>query len=211
MAVDFRIVDGEGSGVEAHVTPGHEVLVSQSGCPPLRNQKCIVFGQDITDDGLTTGSDDLGINGAATPTLFWVPADPDKDRYITRLSFIVGYGASARLYDFADSGGALVNGVRIYYENFEGREVTIGNPTRNYSFLRLAIADGIVPTAWELRNLGALNDYGYLISIDLTRIMPPYGVKLDRGTTERLLVHIRDDCTDADTFNCRAFGFERIE
>ena len=38
-----------------------------------------------------------------------------------------------------------------------------------------------------------------------------YGVKLDRGTKQKFCVTIRDDCTDADLFNCQAFGFERIE
>jgi len=211
MSLPIIIDDGTGSGSQAMVTSNGEVLVSSTGCPPLLPQKCIVFGQKLTDDGLSSGSDDLGIDGSTTAVDFWVPASETRDRYITRLSIIVGYGASAPMYDFVDSGSPLTNGVLIFYRNKDGLEVTIGNPTTNYSFLRLAIADGIVPTAWELRNLGASNDYGYIIAVDLTRIMPPYGVKLDRGTSEQITIRIRDDCTDADIFNCRAFGFERLE
>lgn len=186
------------------------LTVTQFPSPPLMEQKIKIFSQFFTDDGTTSGSNDLGIDGSTTSVTFWVQADENNDRYITKLNFIMGYGASGELWEFADSNGVLTNGVKIFYENLSG-EVLIANPTRNYSFLRFALTAGIIPTAWELRHLGQTNDYGYLCSIDLTTMMPPYGVKLDRTTTQKLAITIRDNCTDADTFNCRAFGFERFE
>jgi len=170
-----------------------------------------VWGQKFTVNGEPTGSSDLGIDGSVTPVDYYIPADTDNDIYITKLSFVMGYGATTYLWKFADSAGALTNGVNIHYTDTYGNDVVIGNPKANYDFLRLSLSDGIVPTAWELRHLGATNDYGMLCAVDLTKYMPPYGIKLDRGTTQRMTITIRDDCRDADDFNCRAFGFVRFE
>jgi len=202
-------VDGSGGRERASVSD-KALHVHPVGYPPYEKQKTEVFSQKLTDDGLTSGSDDMGIDGSSTATEFWVPADDEDDIYINRLSVIVGYGASAPLYDFVDSGSALTNGVLIDYVNAFGNKITIGNPTRNYSFLRLSLTDGIIPTAWELRNLGALNDYGFFISLDLSKLVPPYGIQLLHGTNAKIMATIRDDCTDADTFNMKVFGFKRL-
>lgn len=211
MSIKNRIEDGTGQGYEAHVTAEKAILVTQYPCPPLLPQKNKVFSQFLTTTGLESGSNDMGIDGSTTPVNFWVPADSDADLYITKLNFLVGYGASGELWEFADSNSALTNGVKIFYEDTYGDEIVVANPQRNYSFLRFALTDGIIPTAWELRHLGATNDYGYLCSIDLTKMLPVYGLKLDMKTQQKIVVTIRDNCTDADTFNCRAFGFKRFE
>ena len=46
---------------------------------------------------------------------------------------------------------------------------------------------------------------------NLTAILPPFGVKLDRGTTQRIVHRVRDNCTALDEFNCIVHGFERFE
>lgn len=51
----------------------------------------------------------------------------------------------------------------------------------------------------------------FKISMNLMKMGLPFGIKLDRGTNERLTIRIRDDATAAVTFNCIAYGFERFE
>jgi len=208
--IKSNITDGAGTGQQASVLSEGELLVSQHSSPPLLPQKCRVFSQFLTVDGTSAASNDLGVSGAVTPVEYWVPAAEDADRYITKLSFVVGYASAAYIWEFADLNAALTNGVKIYYTDSNREEVTIANPTRNSSFLRLGLSSGIIPTAWELRHLGATNDYGFLTATNLSEFMPPYGIKLDMGTNQRLSILIRDDCTSAVTFNCRAFGFERL-
>ena len=42
--------------------------------------------------------------------------------------------------------------------------------------------------------------------------MPPYGVKLDKGSSQKLAFTIKDNVgTAADTFNAIAYGFDRFE
>jgi len=174
-------------------------------------QKCKVFGQKLTTDGTPTGTSEMGVTGTlAVPIDYYVEADEDNDIYITRISFILGYGTSAQGWEFADANTVLVNGVQVFYEDTEGNQITIINPKNNYSFHR-ASNSPISTTAWEARGFWAAGDFGYFVNVSLKDIMPPYGIKLDRGTNQRLTVRIRDNCSDADLFNCRAFGFERFE
>ena len=45
-----------------------------------------------------------------------------------------------------------------------------------------------------------------------TRMGLPHGIKLDSGTTQRLVLCVRDNAgTDADTFNIIGYGFDRFE
>ena len=191
----------------AMVDDQNGLVVSVASCPPLIPQKSRIFSQKFQT---SAGSDDLGVDGSVTSVQYWIPASDTDDRYITTISFILGYGSSAEGFEFADSGAALTNGVRVYYTNSEGIETTIMNPKANYSFHRASL-EPYSKTAWEARGFAGAGDYGYFATVDLTRMMPPYGVKLDAGTNQRLSILIRDDCSDADLFNCNAFGFERFE
>jgi len=187
------------------------LLVTKNDAPPMLPQYREIFSQYFTVDGTAAGSHDLGVDGSATAVDYWIPAHQERDTYISKIVFLVGYGASAYLWDFADAGAALTNGVKIWYRNTYSNFIVIDSPKSNSDFLRLGLTDGNIPTSWELRHLGATNDYGYMLSIDLSKIMYPYGIKLDAGTSQKFYITIQDDCTDADDFNCKAFGFERFE
>ena len=208
MPVDVIIQDPN-TGRLAHVTDKGHQIISQYSCPPLGPQKNRVFSDYFRawdDDGKI----DMGIDGSGTAVEFWVAADDDDDRYITTMLFVMGYSASAEMWEFADSNGALANGVLIQYNDTYNNLITIDNLTRNLDFFMFSQAPVSV-TAWEDRGFAATGDYGFFTRTDLTKMVPPYGIKLDRGTLQRLVVTIRDNCTKAILFNCRAFGFDRFE
>lgn len=208
MALKTRILDGLGHGHEAEVTAENALLITQYPCPPLMNQKNKVFRQYLTNDGTSSGSNDMGVDGSTVNQLFYITADGASDRYITTLNFIVGYGTTGGPYQWAD-GAALTNGSQLFYERIDDIVYIHDAIKANQDLMRLGVVD-ILPTAWEVRNLQALNDYGYMITIRLERFVPPYGVKLDMGTDQRLVFKIRDNATNADTFNCIAYGFDRF-
>ena len=196
-------------GTPVNVTSDDALLVSNYTCPPMIPQKNKVFSQKFTTNGLASGTFDLGVSGAATPVEYYIPASSDTDIYITRITFILGYGSSAEGFEFADSGAALINGIKVSYINTFSEEVEVMNFKANYSFMR-ASGMSISVTSWEARGFAATGDYGYFVNISLVDLMPVFGVKLDQGTTQKMSILIRDDCTDADLFNCHAFGFERF-
>jgi len=184
----------------------NSLYTAEIGCPPLIVQKKRIYSQFLET---AAGSNDMGIDGSTTAVEFFVQAPQNADLYITAISIVIGYGTSAQLWEFADANAALTNGVQIYYEDARGDIVEIANPKTNLAFLRFNLSTS--NTNWESRGFTVLNDYGYFTAVNLLELMPPYGIKLDMGTSEKLAALVRDDCTDADLFNIRVFGFERLK
>lgn len=196
------------NGQGSHVTIDGEDFVTSMGVPPLRPQKQIPFRQYFTDDGLANGTKQMGVDGSVTNVDYYIEADEDNDRYISSLSFIIGYGATAQPNEFAD-GLALTNGVRIFYDSGKGESDLHDAIKTNQDMFRLSLKP--VPTAWEVRHVNANNDYGYFISTEFNRWGFKHGIKLEHGTKQRFVIRIRDDITFADSFNCIAYGFDRFK
>jgi len=195
-------------GLEARITQDGELRVSNAPYPPFGAQQARPFRQYLTLDGTAGGSNDMGVDGSVTNVEFYVPASTTDDRYITNIAMLVGYGGTSQPYLFADA-VALANGCRMHFVSLRG-EVDIHDGIKtNQDMFRLS--HEAVRSDWEVRGVNANNDYGYFITIDLESVMPVFGVKLDAGTTQRLIMTIRDDCTNADSFNAIAYGFDRFE
>lgn len=208
MALEVIVVDGKGQRVKSEVTSDGEDTVMPSPWPPFRPQKVRPFRQYLTLDGTHAGDNNMSVDGSVTNADFCVPAVDDYDRYITTLNFLVGYGVTGKPYLFADT-AALTNGCRLFYTSLRG-EVDIHEGLKtNQDFFRLSI--NLMPTSWEVRHLNANNDYGYILTMDLTKMGLPFGIKLDEGTKQKLVMRIADDATNADSFNVIAYGFERFK
>lgn len=206
ISVDIK--DGKGSKNRASVTDDCELLVIQAPYPPFSAQKVRPFRQYLTDDGTPDGSNDMGVDGSVTNVDFYIPAVSGFERYITAINIIVGYGTSSQPFNFADS-TPLTNGCYLNYNSLFG-EVPIHEGLKsNQDFFRLT--DDPITSLWEVRGVNANNDYGYFIGVDLTVISSEYGIKLDEGTQQKLVMTIRDNCTNADSFNAIAYGFERFK
>ena len=209
--IQVRVTDpitGESIQVLEQMLP-----VQLYSCPPLLPQKNIIFRQYFTDDGTAAGSEDMRVNAAAaTPIQFWIPASQDGDRYITNVNFVIA-DAGANLNQFGAI-AALANGCYMFYERQD--QVVDIHPAlqSNWDFVRLALCNPEVATiaASEFRasNVVGLSE-AYSPTIDFTRLMPPYGLKLDMGTNQRLVIEIRDDTRAVDGFDAIAYGFDRLE
>jgi hypothetical protein len=207
--IKSQIYSARGDKTGAYISDQGGLYVTEIGSPPLVPQKTNPFRQYLTTDGTPSGSNDMGIDGSSTNVDFYIPASDTKDRYITALSFIVGYGASGQPNQWAD-GTALTNGSRLYYTSVKGEQDIHDGIKSNQDLFRLS--NQLIPTSWEVRHVNTNNDYGYFIYFDLRVLTASYGIKLDRGTQQRIIMTIRDNAgTAADTFNCLAYGFERFE
>lgn len=206
--ISVRQRDGSGKKNYTEVTGDGETLIISAPYPPLKPQKVRPFRQYLTVDGTINGSNDMGIDGSVTNQDFFIPATTDYDRYITTLNILIGYGTSSQPFKFADV-VALANGCRLFYNSYRG-EVDIHEGLKsNQDFFRLK--PDSIDSNWEVRGVNANNDYGYTTVMDLTKMGLPFGIKLDRGTTQRLCLTIKDNCADADSFNIIGYGFERFE
>lgn len=206
---NFQLWDGSGKKKAAGVTGDGEVCTITAPYPPLVQQKVSPFRQYLTLDGTANESNDMGIDGSVTPVEFYVASHESEDLYITSLNFMIAYGASGSPYLWAD-GSALTNGSRLFYTSARGEQDIHGAIKSNQDMFRLSFNP--IQVGWEVRHVNANNDYGYFISIDITKMGFPFGIKLDRGSNQKLVMTIRDNTgLAADTFNCIAYGFNRFE
>lgn len=197
-------------GNTALLEDGAQIVIARPWAP-LEEQKTQPFNQLLTDDGLVTGSEDMQVVGTlAAPLEFWIPASVTNDRYITSLAFVIAdAGATLVKFGFIT---ALTNGCRIFYERKSG-EINIHSALKsNFDFVQLCLgqpAFGDGNNAFRANNVISTSE-GYIPVLDLMVMNPPYGIRLARGTQQRLVLQVRDDTTGVDRFDVRATGFDRL-
>jgi len=180
--------------------------------PPLMQQKIKIFRQYLTDDGTTTGSHDMQVVASlSSPQDFWIQADENNDRYITAVSFMIT-DAGATLNKFGNI-NALTNGCVFEYDTSTDVVTIHGELKSNWDFVRLCLgvpSFGDAASAFKATNVIG-SDEAFIPVFNFISILPPYGIKLDRGTTHKLVLRIRDDTTGVDAFDAIAYGFERFK
>lgn len=197
-------------GKSATVTKFGELLVNPSQDPVMEPSRRRPFREYFTDDGTSTGSNDMGIDGSVTSTTFYIPASETEDRYIANISIIVGYTATGQPNEWADGAAMTGEGIHFAYGQQSGVVNLHEGIKSNQDMFRM-VGNPPPQTAWEVRHVNATNDYGYFTTIDLTAMMPPFGIKLDRGSDQNLHFSVRDNASAAVSFNAIAYGFDRFE
>jgi hypothetical protein len=205
-----------GSGperTEAAVEKSGAVSVVERPFPPFGVQQNVrPFRQFMTDDGTPTGSSDMLVDGSVTPVDFFVEAPQDQDLYVTRISFIV-VDQNMTLNQFGNI-GALTNGMRLFYIDELG-EVDIADVLQtNFDFVRLcsglpSFGDGT--TAFIANNVDFISE-GIIPILDLKDTFGfRWGLEFRNGSTQKLILRIRDDITGIDAMNVIVYGFLRLE
>lgn len=205
-----------GSGperTEADVEKSGAVSVVERPFPPFGVQQNVrPFRQFMTDDGTPGGSSDMVVDGSVTPVDFFVEAPQDKDLYVTRISFIV-VDQNMTLNQFGNIGD-LTNGMRLFYTDELG-EVDIAEMLQtNFDFVRLcsglpSFGDGT--TAFIANNVDFISE-GIIPVLDLKDTFGfRWGLEFRNGSTQKLVLRIRDDITGIDAMNVIIYGFLRLE
>jgi len=220
MSGKTRIVD---DNKQALIEDGGYIRVQPAPFPPQDDRdKQLIFRQFLTLNGDGTTIDML-VDGSTTAQIFSIDGISRADIYITSLSIIIAGAGIALGNDFAGSGAALTNGMRLYYEDSNG-EVNIGTDLQtNFDFIRLcqgnpAFADPtlgpfIAPSIQGASGKGLSPADGILPVLDFQRIFGfQYGLKIAKGTTNRLVLEVNDNLTTGlgtnASFNIIAYGFE---
>jgi hypothetical protein len=207
--IKTRIEDGKGRGHHLGVTKGGKVCTLESTAPPAEEDDlALPFRQYFTDDGLATGSEDMLINGATTPTDFYISAREDVDLYIKNIAVIIA-DAGATASKFGNL-SALTNGVRFFWSNQAVGEIEIDEGLKtNLDFVRLGLgtpAFGSAANAYRVPNIEG-NSEGYIPNIDMTETFGlPWGVRLRAGTTDKLVFTVRDNISGLDRMDIVGYG-----
>ena len=171
-------------------------------------QKSKLFSQYLTNDGLSTGDEDMRVDGSVTPVEFWVTAHEDCDRYISVVNFVIA-DEGAKFSEFGHI-TALTNGCQFYYER-DNEIVYIGNNLKtNWDFVRITLSMTPEPEMKVQKDIDGKVD-AYVPCFNFSTMLPPFGIKLDKGSSQKLIVKVRDDIQAIDSFNAVAYGFDRFE
>ena len=210
MSIKTRIQGKNGETL--NVTDKGEVPVVIPQRPFIGEQiSAIPFRQYFTDNGIQSGSNDMTVNGSlATPLDFYISASEDYDIFIKYITVEIGDGGNPALNKFGAL-SALTNGVSFYWDTQEEPlyELHEGIKT-NKEFIRIASDTGAIGTgidAYLADVSGGGTEKSYLPNIDMDEIYGlPYGLRLRKGTLDKLIFRINDNLTGLTTFNAIATG-----
>lgn len=211
MSIKTRFEDGNGRGNIARVDEDGALSVVVHPHPPKdETDAAFPFRQYFTDTGLSSGSNDMRVNGSATPIDFSVEANPDKDVYIKSVSVVI-VDAGASLSEFGNL-AALSTGIEFCWETQDEGIVVIADAIQtNFDFVRLAIGEpsfGDGATAFTASNISGQSE-GFLPVLDFQKIFGlQYGIKLRKGTKDRIFFRINDNITAIDEFDAIAYGIK---
>jgi hypothetical protein len=205
------LVDGYGSGGKLKINGEGEIAVVVHQHPPIDEARvALPFRQRFTDSGVVDGSDDMAVDGSFDEVPFYIEALPDFDVYICSISAIIGDGGSPALNKFG-SLNALTNGVCWEWSSLaQGTIVLHEGIKTNLEFVRTGFATPAIGSGTEafLADVsGGGSEKSYIPQIDLKQQFGlPWGLRLRRGTTERLSFIVRDDLQGLTTMNIIAYG-----
>jgi hypothetical protein len=211
LSEDERVIkDGEGGNFKANVSSLGALRVSDQKLPTDDPKTLMIpFKGDLAN---SAGATDMRVDGSTTNVDFVVEADQEFDVHIHALSFRIA-DVGATMNNFGNI-GALTNGCQLLYSDISLGEVIIGDSLQsNFDFVRMANgqpAFGDGASAFRITNAVG-NSEGYIPILDLDAVFGlPWGVRLRRGSTEKLILRVRDDVTGVDAFDCVAFGFKKL-
>lgn len=213
--LNVNINDGTGSGNSANVDKEGHLSVIDRNLPTTDDKNATrIFRQFFTDDGKSSGASDMRVIGStAAPLEFYISSAADADRYIDTISFVIA-DQGATLNQFGNI-AALANGFEIFYEDPTLGNVSIHDGiTSNFDLIRLcgkgAPMIGTTADAYRANNVIG-NSEGYIPSLDFsTQFGIPWGVRIPKNSTLRIVIKIKDDTTGVDRFDAIAYGFDRI-
>lgn len=211
--INALIKDGSGNNFFAKVTSKQALLVSQGNAEPSfgDHQNIRPFRQYLTDDGSPEGNHDLRSDGSTNFIDYYINANSENDTYISCLSFVIA-DASASLNKFGNI-SPLTNGCQCLYTSNEIGDIIFHEKiSTNFDLIRFCLGNPILAgstpsNAWLIGNAISASE-AYMAIFDISKIMPPFGLQLYHGSTEKLIFRIRDDIRGIDNFDCIAYGFE---
>lgn len=193
MGIKVQLVGANNNPLQ--VNAEGDISVTQNTHPPLNEEIIgVPYYEYFTD---SNGSNDMVVT---TDTEFSINALPDTDLWIKSLNVLLA-DAGASFDEFGNL-PALTNGVLFSWESQKlGVSILNEGIKDNLEFFRYA---NIEPKIVDLSGGGADS---IVVPIDLGTIFGlPYGIRLSKGTLDKLSFTVRDNLTGVTTFNIQARG-----
>ena len=189
-----------------------EISVSIHTHPPTDEEhESLPFRQYFTTTGISTGSNDMQVAGSlAAPIDFYITASPDYDIFIKTISIEIA-DAGATLSKFGNI-SALTNGVKMFWftQKYADTEIHEGLKT-NWDFVRLCggqPAFGTATFSFIASNVSGTSE-GLIPIMNVVDVFGlPWGFRLTKGTTDKIVFRVQDNTTGVDEFNIIGYGIK---
>ena len=207
----FQLVDGHGSDRKARVNDEGELNVVVHPHPPKNEvEVSLPFRQYLTDDGKASGSKDMLVDGSTNPIEFCIVANPDFDIYIKSVSVVIA-DAGATLNNFGAI-SALSNGVEFSWVSTDNGTIEIHESLKsNFDFVQLGLGTpsfGNGNSSFKANNVVGTSE-AFIPVIDLKETFGlPWGVRLRKGSLDKICFIIKDNVSSIDRFDAIAYGIK---
>ena len=208
--IDIRVTDGLGSGRHAKVDDEGALNVVIHPHPPKdESETSLPYRARFTNDA---GSDAMAVDGSVTEQTFSLRAISERDIYVNSISVRIADGGSPNLNKFGNL-SALTNGVGWEWVTSDlGTVVLHEGITTNLEFIRTGHKTAAIGTgtdAYLADVSGGGTSKAYLPVIDISeQFGKPWGLRLRKGTNDRLSFIVRDDLSTIDAFDSIAYGVQ---
>ena len=199
MSIVSQIKDGKGSPNKLKIGDEGELTVNVGTHPPLDEDRSSIPFRSFFET--SAGSSDMIVNGSVTNVSFEINASPTVDRFIKTISIkLADSGARFNLFGAL---AALTNGVRFVWESQSIGTVVIDEIKDNVDIFRLS---NQTPTIVDISGGGA---DALIVNINMSDIFSmPFGIKLNKGTKDKLCFVVRDALAGLDEYNTVGLGIE---
>jgi len=210
MSIDVKLQGGFGKKNNAHVDHNGRVHVLDHGVPAYGYVTESRIYRDFFKNSV--GSSSMLVDGSSIDQDFFISADQENDRYVSSVSFVIADdGAKLNKFGAID---ALTNGVEMFYEDESGVVVIQESMKTNWDFIRLSGGNppfGNGGDAFKAKDVEGKVD-SYIPIIEFKRVFGfTFGIRLKAASSQRLVIRIKDDVSDIDSFNAIAYGFDRLK
>jgi hypothetical protein len=202
------LVDGVGTGNKAKVDDEGALQTVVHPHPPFNEEETSVPYRERFTDG--AGATNMNVDGSVTNVEYFIKASSSQDIYINSLSLRIGDGGSPTLNKFGAL-TALTNGVEWKWVTSNlGTEILHEGIKTNLEFIRTGHKTHAIGTgtdAYLADVSGGASEKAYLPIIDISeQFGKPWGIRLRKGTEDKMVFVIRDDLTGLINFDCIAYG-----
>ena len=203
-----QIVGGSGDGHVLRVNEEGAMPVVMHTHPPIEEKfNTLPFRQYLTN---SSDSKDMLVDGSTNPIEFCIVANPDFDIYIKSVSVVIA-DAGATLNSFGAI-TALSNGVEFSWVSSDNGTIQIHEALKsNFDFVQLGLgtpAFGNGNSSFKANNVVGTSE-AFIPVIDLKETFGlPWGVRLRKGSLDKICFIIKDNVSAIDRFDAIAYGIK---
>ena len=207
MSLNVTIKDND-TGSVAKITHEGVVNVVQHVHPPLGES---IYPLPFRGRFLNGAVSNMNVDGSVTNQDFSINASNDYDIYVKTIFVEIEDNGAPALNKFGAISGGLTNGVEwIFFNSDLGEYVLHEGLKTNKEFLSIGIdtvgvGTGVDAGLWDTSGGGTTKSYLPIIDIGEMNGMI-YGIRLKRGSKDKIIFRIKDDISSIVSLTAVANG-----